>query len=59
MRSTVLNWNSVSPVGTVAPFWYFATKPNVALPVIDGFAANAPAGDAIQPPPVTKPAEGS
>ena len=30
MKLPAWNWNSVWPVGTVAPFWYFATK--VAFP---------------------------
>ena len=31
-------WNSVCPVGTLAPFWYFETKPKLALPVSAGLA---------------------
>src|SRR5437762_6600254 len=59
LRPAAWNWNSVLPLGRVAPFWYFDTKPNVALPVSDGFVTYAPTGELIQPPPVTKPAVGS
>src|SRR3990172_8931162 len=58
-RSATLNANSVSPVGTLAPFWYFASKPKVAFPVRVGLSAYAPGGESIHPPPVTKPPFGS
>jgi hypothetical protein len=55
----IRNWNSVWPVGAVVPFWYFEMNPKFALPVSDGAAMYAPAGESIQPPPVTKPSDGS
>src|SRR4051812_45517830 len=52
-------WNSVFPSGWDWPFLYFATKPKLALPVSAGFGTYDPAGELIQPPPVTKPPLGS
>ena len=47
-------WNSVSPSGVACPLLYFETRPKVDLPSSTPFASDA-GGDAIQPPPVTKP----
>src|SRR3970282_1414936 len=54
-----LKWNSVLPLGVLAPGRYLATKPNVAFPLSVGLGVYAPSGESIQPPPVTKPALGS
>lgn len=46
---------AVSPFGATCPFCYFPFTPNDTLPLSAGLAGYAPAGELIQPPPVTKP----
>ncbi len=55
----LLNSNWVVPVGMLAPGRYFDTKPKLALPAFCDVhtllaASQAPIGDVIHPPPVTK-----
>jgi hypothetical protein len=49
------SWNSVWPVGVLAPFLYCELKPKLARPDASGSAAYEPFGEISQPPPVTKP----
>jgi hypothetical protein len=53
------NRNSVSPVGTVAPFLYWELNPKFARPLSNGIAGYDPGSTFSQPPPVMKPAFGS
>ena len=51
--------NSVSPVGTVAPFLYCELKPKFARPLSVGSAVYEPAPTLMKPPPVMNPPFGS
>src|SRR5690242_734931 len=55
--SMAVNRNPYVPAPLIVPvpFAYFDTNPNVAFPAAEVFGVYAPAGELIQPPPVTKP----
>src|SRR5258706_4785100 len=55
LKFAAWNWSCVAPVGTAWPLSYFELKAKLTFPVGVGLAVEAPAGEAIQPPPVTNP----
>jgi hypothetical protein len=59
LKFPTVKLNSVSPVGGPPPFLYLELKPKLARPLRLGSVGYEPGGTLTQPPPVTKPADGS